>query len=228
MNRKPPWAKREERITAIVVIVFVLAFIGISIALCRYALSFLERTMIPYAAWQYLKENEGEVYEEPNGTPTKYGVEIRDFQAYLKYLKDPRQATKQDIEGLSEGGARLIYDVLYWTPARLDEITNPRVQTKLFDTLVKMGATGMALIAQIAVNTVVPSDSAVKIDGIFGPITRARINKIEEAWDSSQPDEFLEALRPAMAGMIVQRVLLQPQFKADEAGWLARAFREPQ
>ncbi len=181
--------------------------------------------MITDAAWEYLKSNEGEVYEEPNGIPTKYGVEIGDYNAYLKEMGVMRQATKEDIENLTESGARLIYSMFYWDPLKLDEIQNPRVQTKLFDTAVKMGLTGCALIAQTAAQSfALMKAEGLKIDGIMGPVTRSFINVYAgEVWGK----QFMSVMGDVMAGMIVQRVLLQPQYKADEAGWLARAFREP-
>lgn len=128
------------------------------------------------------------------GGETNFGITKRDFPHL-------------DIRGLTREQAAAIYRDHYWKPI-YDKITSPWVAAKVFDMAVNMGGRQAAQLVQRAVGVVA--------DGIFGPVTVAAVNALDEA-------ACLAAIKEQQAGFYRMLANRRQSMQVFLKGWLARA-----
>ncbi len=77
---------------------------------------------------------------DPGGA-TNYGITQRTLTSARKTIASARSCDglPEDVKDLTEEQALLIYDVLYWRPARCDKLPSP-VDITVFDGCVNCGA----------------------------------------------------------------------------------------
>jgi lysozyme family protein len=81
-----------------------------------------------------------------------------------------------DIKNLTKEGAKAIAKAKYWDKLRLDNVTNPEVAIKIFDTYFGPMSGIAVLGAQLALRRVEPA--CVEPDGKMGPKTIAALNRL--------------------------------------------------
>ena len=119
-----------------------------------------------------------------------------------------RPVSVEDVENLSEGEARAIYQSRYFTQPHLDKIHDPKVQALAFDSAINHGPQRVVRWIQKIVGVV--------DDGIFGPATEIAVNTC----DSDRLFKRLLARRIVFYGEILKRDRSQAVFAL---GWLRRA-----
>jgi len=106
---------------------------------------------------------------DPGGT-TKFGLSAR----YNPGV---------DIENLDEDAAKKIYQEKYWEPYHLEDIVNPVMAIKLFDSIVNPGPGAAIKLAQQASNE---NGHRLAADGNLGLATIASLNSLDAtAWVKS-------------------------------------------
>jgi len=93
----------------------------------------------------------------------------------------------KDVRELSRDEVRVIYDRLYWQPAKCDAMPE-RLAMAHFDAAINHGIGGAGIILQRALGAL---GHAVKVDGSIGPMT---LEALENALDGVTEDEFLIVL----------------------------------
>jgi lysozyme family protein len=114
-----------------------------------------------------LVQREGGYVNDPDdrGGPTKYGIT-------LATLHDWRQApvSAADVEALDRGEAARIYADRYFLKPGFDAVRDPLLQEFLFDFAVNSGPGASVAALQSAIG--------VEPDGVFGPKSRAALDKV--------------------------------------------------
>jgi len=99
------------------------------------------------------------------GGPTKYGI----TQATLAYFRG-HPVTAEDVRGLTEGEARIIYENVYITDPGFDKIADEALRIVLIDFGVHSGPRRAIEQLQMAVGTM--------IDGVIGPNTLGAMERL--------------------------------------------------
>ncbi len=128
------------------------------------------------------------------GGETKFGISKRSYPF-------------EDIANLTLDRASEIYHRDFW---EFDAIADQEVATKLLDFSVNMGKSAAISIVQQALG--------LPVDGIFGPLTIAAINR-------QAPDVFLQELRARAALKYCKIVISDPSKGVFLLGWLRRAVQ---
>lgn len=163
----------------------------------------------------YVLHHEGGYSDHPAdpGGMTQWGVSLRFLRATGHDIDGDGDIDGQDIRELTIEDAKGLYRSEFWEPLGLDEIEVQQVATKILDLAVNTGAGRAARIVQSALGKV---GHKVKVDGGFGPVTRAAVNEAD-------PFELLAALRKGQAAFYRRIVKKNPDLKPFLVGWLVRA-----
>ena len=141
------------------------------------------------------------------GGPTNWGITL----ATLQELRPG--ATIADLKAMTQIQAEGIYRERYWQPPNLAAVSSQVVATKLLDMGVNMGLGEMAKLAQRSVRRL---GDGVPVDGDFGPITLAAVNRCD-------PDSLIYALVSAQRAFYQALVAARPADAAFLEDWLTRA-----
>ena len=147
---------------------------------------------------------EGGFVDHPadRGGPTKYGITQRTLSEWLK-----REATREDVESLTEPAARSIYFDLYLREPRFNQIEDERLRALVVDSGVNHGVRRAAKWLQRA--------AGVADDGIVGPRTLAAVN----GSDSAALYRKVLAQRAIFYGKIITN---DPSQAVFAHGWMRR------
>ena len=152
------------------------------------------------AAISRLIDREGPgVVQEPDGSPSLYGVSQRAWPALAGWPP-------------SRQGAVHFYRVRYWP----DSVRDPALAEKILDLNVNLGPAGAAKVIQHAL---VRSGHKVRVDGRMGPETLAAINQCQLGFKS----ELIDSQKWYYRQLVTRRPTLKPYLK----GWLRRAEFNP-
>lgn len=161
---------------------------------------------------------EGGYVNDPDdrGGPTKYGITLATLQAWRG-----RPVSPADVEALTTTEASAIYAAQYFTRPGFDAVPDPMLQEFLFDFAVNSGP-GTAV---KALQTVLKQSGTYtdKIDGDFGPKSRAALAKI-----NNQPALFF-AVKCERYELLLRDVGSRAVDSKYAAGWANRldGFNEP-
>lgn len=108
-------------------------------------------------------KNEGGYVNDPDDTPTNYGITLA---VYAKYMG--KATTASDVQAMPRDVAVKIYRQSYWGAIRGDEIKSQLLANAFMDMAVLRGVSA----ASITMQTIV----GVTADGNVGPKTVAAIN----------------------------------------------------
>ena len=163
----------------------------------------------------YVLHHEGGYSDHPAdpGGMTQWGISLRFLRATGHDIDGDGDIDGQDIRDLTINMAIELYFVEFWEPLGLDEIEAQPVATKILDLAVNTGAGRAVRIVQSALGKI---GHKVKVDGGFGPITRAAVNEAD-------PVELLDAIRKGQAAFYRRLAKKKPDMKVFLAGWLVRA-----
>ena len=166
-----------------------------------------------YAAIKTVLKNEGGFVDDllDYGGATNFGISL-DFYKNI----DPN-ATKVDIENLTEQMAEEIYLKSFWIPNKYNMIADQKVATKVFDFAVNMGEENANKCLQRAV--LAASERNLDLDGIIGTASLFAVNH-------SDPNCVYAALKSEGAGFYRLDVALYPSKKKYLNGWLIRAYSD--
>lgn len=126
-----------------------------------------------------------------------------------------------DMRELPRAFAVRVYERVFWTPLRLDEVNSRYIAAELFDTAVNMGP---VIATRTAQEVLVWFGIPVHVDGRMGPATLGAINHLLPA-----KEKHLYAALNLRQGMRYVRIL-----EADRgqgvffAGWMRRLSRFPE
>lgn len=158
------------------------------------------------------------------GGKTKYGI----TEATFKEAKEKGIVSGvEKVLEITKAQAKAIYQVMWWFPLKLDDITNPDIAEEIFDTAVNMGRSKAVLIAQVALQYL---GERVTADGIMGPETIGRINK----WCKKDPEALFKVLNgfqfihyvlrtnEGLVQTIKTRTKCDPSQQVFAYGWMKR------
>jgi lysozyme family protein len=108
---------------------------------------------------------------DPGGA-TKFGITQRTLTSARRSIA----SLPEDVRGLTEEQALLIYDVFYWRPAKCDKLPSP-VDLLVFDGAVNCGIRQGVRFLQEALNLF---GCGLAVDGIIGPITLSALSSVKD------------------------------------------------
>lgn len=112
--------------------------------------------------------------QDPGGR-TMYGITEHTWKAW----RIGREHLPENVAAITVKQATDVYHAWYWAKFRLDTISSKYVAAEIFDTGVNCGPKNAAYQAQRAINYCRKEDwGKIAVDGAFGPITRAAIERI--------------------------------------------------
>lgn len=143
------------------------------------------------------------------GGPTKYGITQATLQR-ARRRADPRAIVNSaDVEALTEGEARAIYQRDFILEPGFDQVDDEALRAFLVDATVQHGADDVVPWLQTAVGA--------KVDGVLGPVTASRVNNTNLRWLFAE----LVAVRCAYYGKLITK---DPTLAvAKEAGFRLQA-----
>lgn len=146
-------------------------------------------------------EEEGGYVNRPTdpGGETKYGISKRRF---------PRE----DIKNLTVGRAKNLYEIHYWKRYQVEKRVLRYLRYTYFDMLINHGPGNAVRILQRAC---ILSGSKIKVDGGFGPKTKAAMKKVD-----------LGKLRSARIMFFCDIVRRHPERGVTLEGWLNRVLED--
>lgn len=187
------------------------------------------------SAVKIVMDHEGGFVDDPvdPGGATNFGISLRFLRGlddYLEWDLDfDGDVDADDIRLLRREDAKAIYKRQFWDRYNVGQIRPQMVADKLFDLSVNMGSPQASKIAQRAILAL---GGALSVDGVVGPITRAKIweswPKVR-AWDYRSRVEantpgLVAAMRAEAAAFYRSLILLKPKFRKYEDGWMRRAW----
>lgn len=151
--------------------------------------------------------------DDPGG-PTNFGISLRALRKLGPIVGDfdgDGDVDADDIRSMTYDDAVTVYREHYWRD-EFDSL-NREVAYRLADHWVNAGPTAMARVAQRSLRAML---RPVAVDGKYGPMTHAAIEKCLV--------NILPAIRSERAGFY--RVLIEgnPTFEKYRRGWLNRAY----
>lgn len=116
---------------------------------------------------------EGGLSDDPDdpGGRTYRGVTQARYDQYRREKGLPLQ----DVAKMTEAEMREIYYFYYWQPSKAGLLPIP-LDLIVFDTAVNMGVKTSAILLQRALNSLLPQDSWIPVDGVIGQKTLAAIS----------------------------------------------------
>ena len=156
--------------------------------------------------------------DHPNdrGGATKYGISY----AFVKDTGDVEffdmngdmKIDKRDIQQLTFEKAIEAYKKYFWDVLDLDEINDNKKAFLVFDAAVNHGVAGATKLLQRALNE---CGYQLKVDGIFGPKTKAALQKVEV-------EDFISAFQEKRTALYKAIVKNNPSQKVFLNGWMNR------
>ncbi len=165
-------------------------------------------------AFKIVLEDEGHEYtNDPadSGGPTKYGVTLSAYRAYVGAPLLQADA----IENLSIESAKGFYYNCYWSPMGCEKLSRIEIAAALLDTSVLYGAGTASLQVQEALSA---CGFPLVMDGEIGEKTIAALQSVLLF-------KFLEQLRKSLIDRIDSIVKLHPKNEKFRHGWEERANR---
>jgi len=171
---------------------------------------------LPKEVGEYILEVEDEYVNNKNdpGGATKFGITQRTLTSARRSIA----SLPEDVKDLTEEQALLIYDVLYWRPAKCYKLPSP-ISLAVFDGCVNCGIRQGVKFLQEALNLYGCRTSVrggLATDGIIGPVTLSALLSVENT-------------RVLCAVVLWRRVLYylslaneKPTMRAFLRGWLNR------
>lgn len=131
-------------------------------------------------------EREGGYVDHPadRGGPTKYGITLATYGAYLG-----RKASAEEVKALDVKTAREIYYTRYYLPARIDALPK-EIRGIVFDMCVHHGISRAIRILQRVINQAGVAEETLTEDGVNGVKTHGAA----AASQAAMGDYFLNAL----------------------------------
>lgn len=146
-----------------------------------------------------------QAFEVVVGIEKGYVDDPRDPGGETKFGISKHSYPNEDIKNLTLDRAKQLYRADYWNRVRGDELQFPAALA-LFDYAVNSGVETAIRAAQKALD--------LKVDGILGPVTFARI-------DNSEPEDFVAALQAERLLSLVQLT----SWNVFGRGWARRIIR---
>jgi len=159
----------------------------------------------------FLIQWEGSAYENVPGDaggPTKYGITLQDWKTYGYDKNHDGLINAEDVKLISLEDAKPLIKGEYWDVLKADDIKSQSVAEAIVDFGYNAGRSNVARKVQKILNISKP-------DGIFGPITIAKINQT----DSKTLFESIKQVRTQYYLDIVNDKPSQQKFLK---GWLNR------
>lgn len=172
-------------------------------------------------AFNYLLGDEGTKYTnnpDDSGGPTKFGITKRTYQAFFNRL-----VLDSEIEAMTPGIAKQIYEELYWTPLHCEDIEDVALVFALtiFDSGVLYGVGTIALITQRALSL---CGAPLKLDGILGDKSIGFLNSMGGGSQITR-----SSLLHTFSGLLLEHIdaviLANPKDEAFRRGWTLRVDR---
>jgi len=171
-------------------------------------------------AVETILENEGGLTDHPAdpGGITNFGITLPVLRedGVFGDINGNGMIDAEDIKAMTEEQAKSIYKRLWWDRYAYGQIENQWIATKQLDLSVNMGPRQAHVVTQRALRAV---GSAVKEDGILGPITKGAINRC------ANKSALHIAMRSEAAGVYRMIVARKPGLRVFLAGWLRRAYQ---
>jgi lysozyme family protein len=161
-------------------------------------------------ALAYTIGNEGTAFtNNPNdpGRATKYGITIATLRRW-RQSQNLSATTIEDVQNLTYDEAAQIYQAYYWNEIGLDQISDPRIATAIFDLGVNCGP---SVAVQWAQRTV-----GVATDGKLGPESAAALNQCGLV-------QFFANFIAQAQSHYISDVIADPTQIQFLKGWLARS-----
>jgi lysozyme family protein len=108
---------------------------------------------------------------DPGGA-TNFGITQRTLTSARRSIA----SLPEDVRGLTEEQALMIYEALYWLPAKCDKLPSP-VDLVVFDGAVNCGVRQGVKFLQDALNLF---GCGLAVDGIIGPITLSALSSVKD------------------------------------------------
>lgn len=163
-------------------------------------------------AIEYVLENEGGYTndKQDRGGCTNFGISLNTIVTMPEFgIKNC-----EDIKTLTREQAKKIYYMVWW---KFEYILNQQVATKMFDIFVNLPPGSANRLYQRAANA---CGAQLKVDGIYGALTEAAINKLD-------PKAYLMELVDQLHSYYNKVVEARPEQAVFIRGWLQRADRLP-
>lgn len=168
-------------------------------------------------AAKFTLASEGGYSDDPEDTPTNYGIRIETLSLYRG-----RSSSVHDVQNLQPGDAVAIYHRLYWCPLSIEGLVQRSTALAIFDTAVLYGVTTAIILAQRALKScdsvVISLDPGFRVDGHMGPITIEELNRCPERI-------FLAQFHLKILDHIDAIVKAKPLKGKYRRGWIIRANR---
>jgi len=169
---------------------------------------------------------EGGYSNHPNdkGGETYKGISRVHFPEWSGWAYLDRAATKGDVDWIQVGidlrfHVESFYKVI-WDLMSLDEIDHQPLADELFDIAVNMGNGRAIKFLQEALNVLNRNQTLypdLKVDGLFGPVTRAQLLERKEDY------ELIEKVVVVLRGAFYLDIMrANPTQEAFARGWLKR------
>jgi lysozyme family protein len=176
-------------------------------------------------ALKYLLQREGDLQESPNdpGGITKCGISLRflkslDSASLRKYgLPTAENISRVDVEQLTPGQIKALYQGEFWDHAPFDRINNQNICNYLFDACVNLGIAPAVKCLQHAIWALERDRTALLDDGILGPKTLDFTNNHNQF-------ALLSAMRSERAGEYRLIAKDRPEQNVYLNGWLNRSY----
>lgn len=159
---------------------------------------------------EYVLKNEGGFSNKKHDLPTNFGITIKTLSEYLE-----RQASINEVAGLTKERATEVYFLLYWSRLGLSFVNNNNIATAIFDVGVNCG-TGTS--ARLTQEVLCKLQLGVVVDGEIGFGTCEMLDRADQT-------KFILAFEEAVVQHYYSIVNNHPEKAAFLPGWLARAGR---
>ncbi len=167
-----------------------------------------------------LLKHEGGFVDNPNdpGGATNKGITMGTFRRTAqRYLGI--EPTLQNLKDMTDEQAFKIYKPMYWDKISGDAIDNQVMANFTFDFFVNAGANAIRTF-QRTYNDTFPSEPALGVDGVVGPITLKALNFVDL-------QHLYTAYKNARIGYYEGLVARNPKFKVFIRGWINRVDSFP-
>lgn len=130
--------------------------------------------VLPESAARHILAVEGGYANNKNdpGGATNYGITQRALTSARRSIA----SLPEDVRGLTAEQALMIYEALYWRPAKCDKLPSP-VDLVVFDGCVNCGARQGVKFLQDALNLY---GCGLAVDGIIGPVTLNALSSVKD------------------------------------------------